>query len=257
MSRLNHRRHWVSAIAVGLLAGLLALSAGSTRAESMDLEKILAALDSADPRERREQTLQLLADNSLELETIAQLLARARSHEQRHRLLGVAQHHVLRQRREHVFDRPDRGSLGISHRTVAAEDLPDTPDHNGPAIEIVVTLPGFPAHGQLVAGDRVIAIDGEPLPPDFTADHFRELIVNYRSGEKLHVTIDRDGQRLDRTIELASAQALGAMYDPNRLQLRPQFERDWQTAKGNLQIGESTEPESGPLQLRGAEISLD
>lgn len=237
-------------IVPGLLAALLTVSAGELRAQVSDAEQVLAALDSPDYRQRQDQTLALLADDAIELDDLAELFARARSVEQRHRLLGVARHHVLRQRREQVFDRPDRGSLGISHRTLGVDELPEHEGHDGAAVEILFTLPGFPAHGRLEAGDRVIALGGEPLPRDFTAEDFRNRIVNFRSGDELQLTIERQGEQLTRTVPLASAQALGAMYDPVGLHLRPQFENDWQEIRRSLEL----EPPGEPLRLATSDV---
>lgn len=249
----SHDRYF-RPVAIGLLAGLLLVPLGQARAQSQDPEQILAALDSEDYRERQDQTHALLTDETLDLDDVDDLLARSRTPEQRHRLLSVAQHHVLRRRREHVFDQPDRGSLGVSHRTITADDLPDAARHGGPSVEVVLTLPGFPAHGRLEAGDRIVGLAGEALPADFTADHFREMIMRYRSGDELEMTIERHGEQLTRTIELASAQALGAMYNQGELQLRPQFANDWANARRTLQVDD--EADAMPLQLQRPPIDV-
>ncbi|MEX0652730.1 MAG: PDZ domain-containing protein [Phycisphaeraceae bacterium] len=239
-------RNVLTAGLLGVMLSMPLLPGAAVQAQSGDPDKQLRALDSEDYRDRQDQTHRLLADTSLAVEDLAGLMDAAASPEQRHRLLTVARHHVLRERREQMFDRPDRGSLGISHRTIAPDDLPGDTGGHGAAVEIVLTLPGFPAYAALEVGDRIVAVDDQPLPPDFTADHFRELIVNFRSGETIKLTLDRHGERIDRTIELVSAQALTAMYDPTRLQLRPQFEDDWLNVRRRLL---ADAPDRAPLRL--------
>jgi regulator of sigma E protease len=57
-------------------------------------------------------------------------------------------------------------------------------------------FPGRPAYGLLLPGDRVLAVDGEPV------ETFDEVtrIVERNPGAKLRFTIERSGKRFDRSI---------------------------------------------------------
>ena len=51
----------------------------------------------------------------------------------------------------------------IAAVAVALERLAGYPSEHGPGVVVQDTLPGFPAHGVLFAGDLITAVDGEPL----------------------------------------------------------------------------------------------
>ena len=57
-------------------------------------------------------------------------------------------------------------------------------------------FPGQPADGKLIAGDRIVAVDGE------TVETFQDLtrVVAPQPGRTLRFTIDRDGEVLERAI---------------------------------------------------------
>ena len=66
-------------------------------------------------------------------------------------------------------------------------------------------FPGQPADGKFVTGDRIVAIDGEPI------DTFYDLtrIVAPQAGHTLRFTVERDGERFTRA-DHAYLQAPGA-----------------------------------------------
>lgn len=57
-------------------------------------------------------------------------------------------------------------------------------------------FPGQPADGKLAPGDRITAIDGEPVATFYDLTR----IVSEKPGQTLRFTIERDGQTIDRPI---------------------------------------------------------
>ncbi len=194
----------------------------------------LAGLASEDYETRCRATERLLRDDELEDAAVDDLYRRATTDEQRQRLLNVARHHLIRRMCEKIFNRAsEQGAVGIYHRQVAADALPQV---DRPAIEVIQVMPGFPAYGVLRSGDVIVAVNGKPLPLENITEHFQRLIQNKRRGEEITLTIQRDDERLERSFKLGSLQALKQVYlsDGVRLGLRPPFREQWQARRDAL-----------------------
>jgi len=86
------------------------------------------------------------------------------------------------------------------------------------------TLPGWPAHGRLQAGDRILAADGTPLGTDNPRVHLKQLIVNRKKATEITLTVEREGKRLDVLIPLpaepisfdpvGAIQQIGKLFQP-------------------------------------------
>jgi len=69
----------------------------------------------------------------------------------------------------------------------------------GTATGVVVvsqTIPKFPAHGRLMPGDEIIAIDGRPLAPERPMQSLREGIIARAGDDRLRLTIKRRGREM-------------------------------------------------------------
>ncbi len=84
-----------------------------------------------------------------------------------------------------------------------------------------MATPGSPAdRGELEAGDRILAVDGQPTPNwyAFVAE------IEARPGERVSVTIERDGRELERTVTLDTEgveQPDGSIVDEGRIGIAP------------------------------------
>jgi len=112
-------------------------------------------------------------------------------------LLGyVGRHHPemlerqwwQRLRRQHVASRVQ---LGI---------LPATSESINGAVQVAQTLPNWPAHGRLQAGDRIIAVDDKPLDQNRTLLSLRNRLAMRDHDDRVQLKVLRDGE--DREIEI-------------------------------------------------------
>lgn len=196
-----------------------------------DIDAILAQLDSTDYGQRQSATVALLTDETVTPELINRLYAAARTPEQRHRLLGVAQHHLLRRYRLEHFDASDpQGSIGVEHEGIGREQWAGL---NRPAIRVVSTLAGFPAHGLLLPGDLILMLDGQPFQQKqgmAIAQELTDRITGKGAGRGVTMTVLRGKQTLTINVSIAGRTALAAMYVsvlPGAIQLEPGIQRQW------------------------------
>lgn len=208
-----------------------------------ELLTLLADLASDDYDTRERATARLRASEEIDVARLRPLYAEAESPEQRHRLLDVARHHTIRQMRQRIFDRAgQRGSIGVNFDVLPAEALPRLEQ---PAIEIVRTMPGFPAYAHLRAGDLILAVNDRDLSPQNVSQAFQDAVQQHERGDEIKLTLDRDGERLERHVRLASRQALHSVYDPTTagLRLRSPFREQWESARDDLRArGPAPEP---------------
>ncbi len=192
-------------IAISLLAaGLRAeISAGD-----------LSALGDAEYDKRHAATKKLLADVKITRGDIAAAYRQATSAEQKQRLLTIGRHHVLRLMRQEKDAESRLGALGLRHEPVNAEDLPDVKQ---PAVRVRRTLPGFPAHAVLEAGDLILAVDGNFFQPNITNEQistqFGDWIQRVVPGKTTKLTIMRGGKQIEAQTVVASLDALRMMFD--------------------------------------------
>lgn len=82
--------------------------------------------------------------------------------------------------------------LGILPASVAA---------NG-AVQVAQTLPNWPAHGRLQAGDRIIAVDSKPLDPNRTLLSLRNRLAMRDHDDRVLLKVVRDGEERDIEIPM-------------------------------------------------------
>lgn len=194
----------------------------------------LADLDSPSYETRQRATELLLRDDTMTLDRVAGLYARATSSEQRHRLLAAARHHFLVALQDELFPPPGSGAIGMSHETVRVGDIAGL---DTPAVHVLRTLPGFPGYAWLRVDDLIVAYEGQPLPDGLASTGFTPLIEGKSRGDMIELTILRDGQRRTVRFELAGAAALGALFDSSNLDLRPPFLEQWQAVHDAITSG--------------------
>lgn len=135
--------------------------------------EIVGRLDSNDYAERESATETLRVKDDWRLQMYALLAGDQITVEQRSRLLQVV--------RDQLVNTP-RGALGIEmDRNAVAR--------GGPLeIRIIDLIAGLPAERVLQIGDRIVAIDDQPL---FLEDDLQSRVQSKRPGESVNVTIKR------------------------------------------------------------------
>lgn len=223
-----------------------------------DRAEVVALLNAPSFEQREQAETHLLADDTLDREALRGLIQGAKTDEQRHRLLRVAEHHVMREVREREFgqakpelvdelDGPIRfepresAAIGFSYMPMLAEDSQQT---DLPAVTVTATMPGFPGHALLRPGDLVVAVNGQ----NARDIRHRELITSWMSrrigfqsaGDTIVLTVIRGDRALDIKIVCAEGRALDAMYSSNgrdaAFRERPYAEK-WLNAREELAAG--------------------
>lgn len=209
------------ATGVGLLAGLAwcvaAPAAGQAdgpadaapveAAPAIDPDAaLLAALSSPDFDEREAATRGLLTDEQRDLPSLQRLWNEASTVEARHRLLGVIRHLFLVEQAQAMFPAGGRGAIGVSHRTLSEAAGPMT------GAQVVTTLPGFPGHAYLQAGDVITAVEGRPLRAGEGVEVLSERVQQLEQGQVVSLSVWRDGRGREVAFPLGSMNALVAMY---------------------------------------------
>lgn len=65
-------------------------------------------------------------------------------------------------------------------------------------VEVGQTMPNYPAHGALLPGDLIVAVDGEPLSRDEPAESLRRLVAGRMRPGSVVLTVQREA----RTVEV-------------------------------------------------------
>lgn len=100
------------------------------------------------------------------------------------------------------FGHVQRPRIGVSIQDVAAEDAEvyGLPSVSGVLVQTVD--PQGPAAGALRSEDVIVALDGEPV--GYVAE-LQAKIAERRPGDRVEVTVYRDGRRLEATVRLDEA----------------------------------------------------
>jgi hypothetical protein len=103
--------------------------------------------------------------------------------------------------------------LGMKFKTEVARLRPSDRE---PTVSVVVAelQPGFPAMQTLLNGDRILALDGKPFPPDLPDDdrsYFPTLVTGLWPRQSVPLTLLRDGQTLTLTVQLAGMPGTGTL----------------------------------------------
>lgn len=227
--------------------------ADQAQAAPLTQDELVARLDDADFATRALAEQHLLARTELSSEALRQYLLQSTSEEQRHRLMRLARHHVLREIREQQFgpdakpgqdgaviapDLHEAAAIGFSYEPTANNnDAALTPA----GIAVVSTMPGFPGHAYLRRGDIITAVDGQTakhIQHQFMATSWvAQRIAAHRPGQTIEITVFRDGRSVTLAFACAQASALKAMYSTNGAAiavLNPPYTERWQQARNKL-----------------------
>jgi len=201
--------------------------------ESENDARVLAELGNDDYQVRQSATRRLLADDELTQAHLDRLFVMSDTPEQRHRLLRVARHHVIRRMIAKRFGGlAGPGSMGLSHQVAEAWE-PGKEMRVG--VMVVMTLPGFPAYALLEPGDVIVYFDGKPIPEKVTAAQFQQMIRGHQTGQVVALTVVRDGLPLEIPFRLGNGQALGEVYDTSGLVLTAAYRQAWQEDRRRME----------------------
>jgi hypothetical protein len=138
-----------------------------------DILDLVRLLDADDYAVREQATTELLKQDNRRIQLYAVLALGTLSVEQRCRVLQVV--------REQLVNAP-RGALGIQM------DPPMFIPGGPIEIRIADLIAGLPAERVLQVGDRIVALDGNPL---FTHDDLQSRIQAKKPGDPINVTVKR------------------------------------------------------------------
>jgi C-terminal processing protease CtpA/Prc len=194
------------------------------------IESAIAQLDSPKYAIRDWAQHFLMRQSPDDLPTIEKALESATDAETVMRLNYVAAHLFLKGRTQ--FD--GRASLlGISLGIESAHL--GQPNGDGRVVVAVTDLqPGFPAAEVLRPGDRILAINSEPLPSDTTVESFRQHVNAALPGTVMRLQILRGREQSQVSVRLAGVPEEGAEAIQNFVRLR------LAAAKGYLESIRST-----------------
>ena len=168
-------------------AGAAALAVGGEFAAT-PIKALMPDLDSADYATREAAREMAAVSPEISLRDIeAALTVEKLSAEQRARLM-VAAHER--------FVRGPRAALGVQ---MAAGGIPNPAPE--PGVRLGAVFPNFPSAGVLLAGDRVLEMNGEPVQMlgDGSAS-FRPLVISRDPGDTVRVRLNRGG--VERTVDV-------------------------------------------------------
>ena len=217
-------------------------------------EEMLQMLGSPEYARRQAASDALLADRTLADDALVSLYGAAKTGEQRHRLLAVARHNLLRSARlarNHKVG--ESGSIGIAHEGRISSTLPGL---NRPAVMVVRTLPGFPAHERLRIGDLILAVDGRQLVENGRAallrQEFPARIRSKKAGQTVRLSIFRDRRAFDVVLPLATGRALEEMY-PQKIDyaLAEPYRSQWMRLRARLEALEPPRRDLSNLESAG------
>lgn len=216
---------------------------------SVDDAGVLDRLNADDFVVRQRETRRMMSDEALTREDLDYLYSLSTTPEQRHRLLLVARHRLIRgMMRERLADEGGPGSMGLSHHvvqvTVPGEAAPRT------GVLVVMTLPGFPAYALLEPGDMIIDFAGEPIPQNMTPAQFQQTIKTFQTGQEIGLNIVRDGVVEPILFRLGPGRGLGEVYDTGGVTLNEPYRSAWESLRAKMRAlvgggedaGTTTEP---------------
>lgn len=212
---------------------------------------ILEKLNDEDYRVRQAVTRRLLSDDALTQEDLNHLYSLSTTPEQRHRLLRVARHHLVRRMmRERLGDQGGPGSMGLSHHVVQVTAPGEAAPRTG--VLVAMTLPGFPAYALLEPGDVIVDFAGEPIPQNMTPAQFQQMIRTFQTGRQIGLTVVRDNVIEHVMFRLGHSQGLGEVYDTGGITLNEPYRSGWTALRSKMRAlvgeAESELPADEPIE---------
>ena len=200
---------------------------------------------------RESAEMHLLTDDTLDEATLKALIQQARSPEQRHRLLRVAEHHMMRLMRERDFSGVNEeedalpqaavrrsAAVGYSYEPVLADANPHA---ELPGVRVIATMPGFPGHAYLRRGDIIVQIAGQGPSAQQREEGItawmRWRISQHEAGDRIEFTVLRDGELLKLSMLAAEGQALDHMYTTDAFEAaarKQPYQSAWQAVRDEM-----------------------
>jgi hypothetical protein len=213
--------------------------------EQNDDAGVLAQLGDDEYLVRQAETRRLLVDDGLTPGDLDRLFLASESPEQRHRLLRVARHHVLRRMiAERFKGLSATGSMGLSPMVVR---VPDEEADGGSRAGVMaaLTLPGFPAYALLEPGDVIVEFDGQAIPEKVTGAMFTSMIKTRKAGDEIGLMLVRNGETVRLRFTLGNGQALGEVYSSGGVVLAGAYQQAWRAERARMEalVGERELPE--------------
>jgi len=98
-------------------------------------------------------------------------------------------------------DRPSRDETGASRRVELGAAVKPDPARPG-AVMVVRILKGWPADGFLKEGDRILAVNGQPLSPDAPIADLRRAVQHAADDVVMVLDVQRGGEVVDQVVPL-------------------------------------------------------
>jgi hypothetical protein len=228
---------WGPIVIAWLLVGIaLPVSPGWAQTDvtgAVDVAGILVELGDDDYSVRQAATRRLLADDNIPARDLDRMYAASQTPEQRHRLLRVLRHHLIRRMIADRFgDQAGPGSMGLSHHVVRVTGPDGATERTG--VMVVMTLPGFPAYALLEPGDVIVDFADQPIPERMSPAQFQQLIRTHQAGERIGLTVMRNGKPVRVLFVLCQGQALTEVYDTGGITLKEPYGRAWWVERGRV-----------------------
>lgn len=224
---------WVVGLLLIVVLPVSQVLAQADEAVPVDVSGILAGLGDDDYAVRQDVTHGLLSDDALLQNDFDRLYAASETPEQRHRLLRVARHHMIRRMIEDRFgDQAGPGSMGLSHHVVRVTGPDQATERAG--VMVVMTLPGFPAFAVLEPGDVIVDFAGQPISERISPVQFQKLIQTHQAGEQIELTVMRNGKPVTVPFMLCQGQALGDVYDTKGITLKDPYRQSWRVERSRM-----------------------
>ncbi|XAM01662.1 hypothetical protein OT109_09735 [Phycisphaeraceae bacterium D3-23] len=181
-------------------------------------------LADADYAKRAAASAALMRDDTLDEPALRAMLLADDHPERRRRLLAIAEHHIMRGLVAEVARDPrepdappDRGAVGFSYDPLLPDNNPHGP---GAGLIVLATMPGFPGYAYLQTGDIILAIAGRSTR-SATVTSIRNWVQleigRHREGDRVTLTVHREGETFDVEIPCASITALNEVYSTTGL----------------------------------------
>lgn len=189
----------------------------------------LSQLDHNEWNQRQAASRRLMQNDFLTEPTVIQAYRRAKTLEQRQRLIQLLQHHYLRRLIVRDFTQDKVGSLGLAQE---GQPIDETAPTRPAGVRIRSVFTGFPAAAFLEVGDLIVAVNDRPFPSSAGTDELtlemRNLIMPQSPGRKVKLKLIRDGQTLELSLPTASMEALRNLFDPASGELTDQYRQGWE-----------------------------
>ena len=106
--------------------------------------------------------------------------------------------------------------LGVRHTSVSLEGEGQAARK---VVELTHVVPGAPADGRLEVGDRILAVEGQPLSASNPGDEFQERIRTAGGGAstEMRFTVERKGETREVTVPVGSAPNTSPFKKPDAI----------------------------------------